>query len=154
MKRIVDTAFVHVETGIRNQTSVPVRLRELEVAAAPLAEDPRVLAIYGFGSRARGEAGPGSDLDLAVLMDEDVDLMDELRLRADLVEQIRRDDIDLVILNHAPPLLRYEVISAGQRLFSRDDERAGDFEHRAAMHCFDTAHLRATQQRLVREARR
>lgn len=138
----------------RNQTRVPVRLRELEVAAAPLAEDPRVLAIYGFGSHARGEAGPGSDLDLAVLMDEDVDLMEELRLRGDLVERMRRDDIDLVILNHASPLLRYEVISAGQRLFSRDDERVDAFEHRAAMHCFDTAYLRATQQRLIREARR
>lgn len=41
---------------------------ELERAAAVLAEDPRVLAVYGFGSRARGEAGPRSDVDVAVLL--------------------------------------------------------------------------------------
>lgn len=137
----------------RDRTSVAKAIRELEDAAASLAEDPRVLAAYGFGSRTRRDAGPGSDLDLAVLMDEDVDLMDELRLRAELVEGMSRDDIDLVILNHAPPLLRYEVISAGQRHFCRDNERVDGFEHQAVMHYFDTAHLRETQQRLVREAR-
>jgi len=34
---------------------------------APIAADPRVLAIVVFGSRARGEARTGSDLDLLVL---------------------------------------------------------------------------------------
>lgn len=127
---------------------------ELEVTAERLSRDPRVLAVYGFGSHARGEAGPGSDVDLAVLLEGPVGLVEELRLRSAAVEALRRDDVDLVVLNHAPPLLRYEVVAAGQRLFSRDDEVVDDFEHRAAMSCFDTAHLRATQQRLVREERR
>lgn len=126
---------------------------ELDRAARRLAEDPRVLAVWGFGSRARGTAGPRSDVDLAVLLDEEVDLVQELRLRSRVTEALRRDDVDLVVLNSAPPLLRYEVIAAGRRLFARDEEAADWFERRAALECFDTAHLRRVQQDLAREAR-
>jgi hypothetical protein len=126
---------------------------ELERAAQRLARVPRVLAVWGFGSRVRDEARPGSDLDLAVLLDGDVGLVDELRLRATVVEELRRDDVDLVVLNQAPPLLRYEVIAARSRLFARDEEVADRYEERAARECFDTAHLRSVQQRLMREAR-
>ena len=128
--------------------------QELERAADRLARDPRVLAVWGFGSRARGEAGPASDVDVAVLLDRPLDLAAELALRADVVDELHRDDVDLVILNAAPPLLRYEVVAAGSRLFARDDEAADAFERRAAMECFDTAHLRAVQQAYARDARR
>ncbi len=126
---------------------------ELQRAADRLARDPRVEAVWGFGSRARGEAGPRSDVDLAVLLDRTPSLRDELRLRAEVVEELRRDDVDLAVLNLAPPLLRYEAVAAGRRLFARDEETADRFEERAARECFDTAHLRAVQQRLAREAR-
>jgi len=126
---------------------------ELERAAQRLARDRRILAIWGFGSKARGKARPGSDVDVAVLLDGEISLVEELRLRAEVVETLRRDDVDLVVLNQAPPLLRYEVIAAGARLFARDEEAADRYEERAARECFDTAHLRRTQQRLAREAR-
>ena len=38
--------------------------QELQRAADRLARDHRVLAVYGFGSRARGEASPKSDVDV------------------------------------------------------------------------------------------
>lgn len=128
--------------------------KELQTAARRLAREPRVLAVYGFGSQARDSVGPMSDVDLAVLLDRESSLMEELRLRAGVVAELGRDDVDLVVLNHAPPLLRYEAVAAGRRLFARDEELADDFEQRVAMQCFDTAHLRATQQQLAREARR
>jgi len=131
---------------------------ELERAAAVLAEDPRVLAVYGFGSRARGEAGPRSDVDVAVLLagpwHERPSLRDELRLRSRVTEALHRDDVDLVILNGAPPLLRFEVVSANGRLFTRDDEASDRWEHRSIMEYLDTAHLRKVQQDYAREARR
>jgi predicted nucleotidyltransferase len=126
---------------------------ELERAAACLARDPRVLAVYGFGSQARGEAGPRSDVDVAVLLDRNLSLGDELRLRAQVTRELQRDDIDLVVLEQAPPLLRYEITAAARRLYARDGEAADRFEERAAQECFDTAHLRAVQQRYAREAR-
>jgi uncharacterized protein len=122
-------------------------------AAARLAKDPRVIGVYGFGSRARGEAGPRSDVDLAVVLDGEISLAEELRLRAEVVEELRRDDVDLVLFNRAPPLLKYEIVGTGKRLFSRDDGALDRLEARAALQCFDTAYLRETQRRLAREGR-
>lgn len=126
----------------------------LRKAAEALTRDERVLAVYAFGSRARGEASPRSDFDLAVLMATPVSLREELRLRAGVVEALRTDHVDLVLLRYAPPALRYEIVATGRRLFVRDEAAADAFERRAAMECFDTAHLRRTQERLAREAAR
>ncbi len=121
-------------------------------AARALAADPRVLAVYAFGSQARGVARPHSDLDLAVLLDRSVSLREELALRAEVVDALHRDDIDLVVLNLAPPLLRYEVISAGSRLYCRSALEADHFEEKSLREYLDTAHLRRVQQDLARQA--
>lgn len=126
---------------------------DLQSAGQAIAGDPRVLAVWGFGSQARGEAGAASDLDLAVLLDREISLADELRLRSRVTEALRRDDVDLVVLNSAPPLLRYEVVAAGRRLFARDEEAADRFEERAMRECFDTAYLRQVQRDLSRRSR-
>ena len=120
-------------------------------ATGVLARDPRVEAVYGFGSRIHGSAGPRSDVDLAVLLNQEVKLIEELRLRATVVEALGRDDVDLVRLNHAPPLLRFEVLATGRRLFARDEEAVDEFEARCLREYQDTHHLRAVQRRLARE---
>ncbi len=122
-----------------------------EQATGVLAADPRVDAVYGFGSRIRGTPGPRSDIDLAVLLNREMKLVDELRLRAAVVEALGRDDVDQVRLNHAPPLLRYEVVATGRRLFARDDDAADRFEERCLREYLDTHHLRAVQRQLARE---
>jgi predicted nucleotidyltransferase len=124
---------------------------ELQRAADRLAADPRVLAVYGFGSRAEGTASASSDVDVAVLLDRALDLAEELRLRSTVVEELRRDDVDLVVLNQAPPLLCYEVLAHGKLLFSRDEELLQEFEERTLREYFDTSYLRATQRSLVRQ---
>lgn len=124
----------------------------LERAAERLLEDQRVLAVWGFGSRARGQFGGRGDVDLAVLLTAPLSLREELRLRAGVVEELRRDDIDLVVLNDAPPLLRYEVVAGGQLLSARDPQAAERLEERALREYLDTAYLRRVQRRLAREA--
>jgi predicted nucleotidyltransferase len=124
---------------------------ELQRAADRLADDPRVLGVYAFSSRAEGTAGSSSDIDVAVLLDRALDLAEELRLRATVVEELRRDDVDLVVLNQAPPLLCYEVLAHGKLLFSWDEELLQEFEERTLREYFDTSYLRATQRSLVRQ---
>jgi hypothetical protein len=36
-----------------------------------------------------------------------------------VVDALRRDDIDMVVLNQAPPRLRYEVLANGRLRFVR-----------------------------------
>lgn len=124
----------------------------LERAAERILQDRRVLAVWGFGSRTRGQVGGRRDIDLAVLLKEPLSLREELRLRGGVVEELRRDDIDLVVLNDAPPLLRYEVVTRGRLLGARDSEAVERLEDRALREYLDTAHLRRAQRRLAREA--
>lgn len=114
-----------------------------------LAKSPRVMAVYVFGSVARGETGPMSDVDLAVLTDRKVTLDEELELRAVAAEELHRNDVDLVILADAPPVLRHEVIAAGRRLFTRDEITADAFEERSIHEYLDTAWIRRVQRELA-----
>ncbi len=81
-----------------------------------------VLVAYLFGSLARGTQGPLSDVDVAVLLREDGSLFDrQLRLVADLSGELRRDDVDVIVLNACPVPLGYRVLRDGRLLLNRDN---------------------------------
>ena len=101
-----------------------------------------ITALYLFGSGATGRAGPLSDLDVAVLLDEKkVSPSRRFRLRLDLIGEAmragRRSDVDLVFLNEAAPLLTFEVVRAGQVLYERDRDARIAFEARTAQRYLD-----------------
>jgi uncharacterized protein len=134
--------------------AIIVCVNEFERVARRLSQDPRVQAVYLFGSQASGEVYPDSDVDIAVLLGQRISLMEEGRMRAEVVDELSRDDVDFVILDEAPPLLRAEVVTGGRRLFARDERTAADFEDRAVIECLDTEYLRRMQYELLREAMR
>lgn len=77
---------------------------------------PDALAIYVYGSFARGEEWPDSDLDLAVLLPPGQGISDILQMLAELRETTGRD-VDLVDLRTASDVLRREVLADGKTLF-------------------------------------
>ena len=85
----------------------------------------RVRAIWLFGSRARGEQGPGSDLDLAVLADPALSVMERARLM-DLVGIEIGMDVDVVDLATAQPALAWEILTTGALAF---DDGSGTVEN-------------------------
>jgi predicted nucleotidyltransferase len=111
-----------------------------------LEKDKRVKFAYLFGSRARGQAGPLSDTDVAVYLDRRIKLGDyRLKLMERLAKILKSDHLDLVVLNQAPPLLRHEIIKYG--LLLKDDAfRRIPFEVETIRDCLDTAHLRQGQR--------
>ncbi len=79
-----------------------------------------IKGIYGFGSRFNGRARPDSDWDIALLCGG---LLDEVLLyehAAQLTELLCADAIDLIDLRRAPTVLRFEVITTGQRIYTTD----------------------------------
>lgn len=96
-----------------------------------MARQPEVRLTYLFGSRARGEANALSDVDLAVWLDERLTTAEQgqvhVRLMSDLMSLLRRDDIDLVILNRASLLLRHRVLRDGRLLFAADERERERF---------------------------
>ena len=75
-----------------------------------------------FGSRARGEAGPRSDWELAYLASEG---FDPVACQAELVLALGTDRIDLVNRRRSNGLLRFRAARDGVVLFER---KAGSFE--------------------------
>jgi predicted nucleotidyltransferase len=107
-----------------------------------LEKDKRVRFAYLFGSRARFQAGPLSDTDIAVYLDRRIKHGDyRLKLMEKLAKILKSDNLDLVILNQAPPLLRYEIIKYG-RLLKDDASWRIPFEAEVIREYLDTAYLR------------
>jgi predicted nucleotidyltransferase len=81
-----------------------------------VAERPAVLAAWIFGSRARGEGRPGSDIDVAVLTDGagSGDVVDGIA--ADISVQTGLE-ADVCRLELASPVLGYEIVTGGRRIF-------------------------------------
>ena len=90
---------------------------------------PGVLLAYLYGSHARGEAGPASDVDVAVLLEEMDDATTALAgLAYALVAASGCSRVDLVLLNEVPVELAYAVIVEGRVLHRRDERTRVEYE--------------------------
>jgi predicted nucleotidyltransferase len=105
---------------------------------------------YVFGSAARGEERPSSDVDVAVLFDPLPEPGDLDRVGADLQTAAGRR-VDLVVFNTAPPLLAHEIVKTGRRITCRSEADRVGFETHTAARYMDTAHLRRVQHHYLRE---
>ena len=79
---------------------------------------PEAWAIYVYGSFARGDERPDSDLDLAVLLAPGAKLPDKLALISEVSQQVGRD-VDLVNLREAGLDLVHELLQNGEPLLVR-----------------------------------
>lgn len=104
-------------------------------ARAGLALRPEVLDAYLFGSQARGDAGSLSDVDVAVYVEpaalERPGFGIQAEIGSDLQAALGRSDVDVVVLNQAPPLLYHRVLRDGVRLLSRSEPDTATREGRA-----------------------
>lgn len=102
-----------------------LKVRSIKKLGTLLAKDANILLAFLFGSHARGEAHPLSDVDIALLLSSDVPPEKFLDYRLEYAhaigEILGNEQIDIVILNTAPPLLARQAIT-GRLLFERSPE--------------------------------
>lgn len=100
-----------------------------------------IVAVYLFGSRARGNTGPLSDYDVGILFNERVNSSKyfdlKLQLISDFCHFFRTNQVDVVILNTASSLLAMNVISEGKILHCSDREYLIAFETHTMNAYFD-----------------
>ncbi|MBS3964875.1 MAG: nucleotidyltransferase domain-containing protein [Methylomonas sp.] len=87
------------------------------------ARVPNLLAIYAFGSRITGTAGPDSDLDMAVLVAGYAEPLALFDLAGDLAD-IAGCAVDLLDLRAASTVLQYQILTTGQRWWVKDVQAA------------------------------
>jgi predicted nucleotidyltransferase len=88
----------------------------------------RLLVVHG--SRARGDAAPGSDWDFAYLAAPTVDV---IGLTLALTTALGTDDVDLVDLGTASALLRYRCAHDGIAVIEREPDVFLDFRLEATL---------------------
>jgi predicted nucleotidyltransferase len=102
--------------------------RYLPALVERLKSDGEIVAFYLFGSYAADRQTPASDIDLAVLLDRDLPphrhFEKKLQLLSIITSELMTDEIDLVVLNQAPPALAYRVVREGKLLFEKEDGKA------------------------------
>ena len=105
-----------------------------------------VAAAYVFGSQARGNPGPLSDVDVAVWAAPGSDAGRRFTLRLELTKAATRaldgETVDLVVLDDASPLLRHRAWRDGELLIDRDPRTRVRDEARALVEFLDTKPLR------------
>lgn len=124
----------------------PNREQMIEVIGRTLAARGEVLEGYLFGSVARGDHQPHSDVDVAVFVREEalfrLPFGYEAELGADLQQALGRSNVDVVVLNRASPVLYHAVLRDGERLVSHDlaatTRREG---HALSRYCDDVPRL-------------
>lgn len=109
-----------------------------------------VLAVYLYGSRARGTASPESDVDLGVLLRSapPPSLHSVARDLEGALERAVKIPVEVVVLNAAPADLVHRVLRDGVLLLDRDRSARIRFEVQSRNEYFDLAPLRRLYRRL------
>lgn len=117
-----------------------------------IARHPNVILAYLFGSQVRGEIGPLSDIDVALLLN-DADEIGTIRsnLRSAIAEALGQERVDVVFLNRATVEFAYAIIADGELIYQRDAGTRVEYEAKImSLYCDYLPVLRAHRADLLR----
>ena len=121
------------------------------------ARYPGVISAYLFGSHARGTTHRDSDVDVGVLVSYQLypHRADRSRLvvplNSDIISATHCNDVDVVILNDAPPELAVTIVR-GVRLYCADQQADRDFVRTAQLRYADIRPFLERTRRLKLQA--
>ncbi|MBE0448783.1 MAG: nucleotidyltransferase domain-containing protein [Actinobacteria bacterium] len=98
-----------------------------------------VISAYLFGSYARGNAHPGSDIDIAIYIEpvSKLSLDEELTVGREVEAKSGLKPIDLRIMNDMPVTVQGEILTRGVLLYSADDKERVTYETKTLALYFD-----------------
>jgi predicted nucleotidyltransferase len=102
---------------------------QIEQKIASICEnESSILAAFLFGSYAKGKEKPSSDIDVALLLYEmKANTFCPLRFTS-ILEKKLGYSVDVVILNHAGEVMKFEVRRDGKLIFERSSQQRKQFE--------------------------
>jgi hypothetical protein len=113
--------------------------RELKRFVEIVKQDPAVLAVMLFGSRARGEESVNSDIDVCLILLPKA--RTDLELSQKKHEYLKAFDLDVQVFQQLPLYMRHRVLRDGRILFCRDEPLLYELAYRTAQQYEDFRHI-------------
>ena len=120
---------------------------EIRERLAPLFDHEGLQLILLFGSAATGKLHRRSDIDIAFLFDKTVDI---LELTNKVIRLLRTDNVDVIDLRHASPVLTFVAAKNGKLLYESSPGFFHEFYSLAFRRYVDTGKLRVARQDAIR----
>jgi predicted nucleotidyltransferase len=122
-------------------------INEIKEKLAPLFQEEGLQLVLLFGSVALEKTRKQSDIDLAFLYDEQIDI---LALTNKVIRLLNTDNIDVVDLRHASPLLMISAVRQGMLLYERTPGLFNSFYSLAFRRYIDTKKMRDAQGKAIK----
>ena len=122
-------------------------VEEIRERLTPLFHDEELRLVLLFGSVATGGVHRRSDIDLAFLYDRPVDL---LGLTNNVIRLLKTDNVDVVDLRRADPLLKFSAARQGKVLYEKTPGIFHEFYSLAFRMYGDTKKLRDAKALSIR----
>lgn len=103
----------------------------IKIACELANEFQEILLVYLHGSLLEGYEREDSDVDLAVIIDEDKErdmIRQQIKYNEFFELHFKKREVDLKIVNSAPLAFKYSVIQKGKIIYSRSEKFRVDFE--------------------------
>jgi predicted nucleotidyltransferase len=91
-------------------------IEEIKRRLMPLFKDEGLQFILIFGSVVSGKIHKQSDIDLAFLYDKSIDI---LMLTNKIINLLHTDNVDIIDLKYASPILKFSAAKNGKLLYER-----------------------------------
>ncbi|HZY10369.1 MAG TPA: nucleotidyltransferase domain-containing protein [Bacteroidota bacterium] len=108
-----------------------------------------IILAYLFGSTAEGKAHKFSDVDVAVYYKTNPSFKRHLQLINDICSILETDDVDVVNMNTASPLIIHDILSFGELLICRDDNLYVNLRTRTLREFDDLVHILRIQGKYI-----
>lgn len=108
----------------------PEVARALDRIVTHARDDAQVLAVALYGSHARGDARPDSDIDVCLMLE--MARYEPLALSEKKLEYLALTDADVQVFQQLPLYIRHRVLKEGKFLFVRDEDRLYELAFRTA----------------------
>jgi len=126
-----------------------MHIDEIAEKLTPMFKEKDLLLVLLFGSSVSGKIHKGSDIDLAFLSDTPVDI---LNITNKVINLLHANNIDLVDLSRASPLLKFSAAKNGKVLYEKRPGIFNEFYSLAFRMYVDTKKLRDARKTYIKNS--
>lgn len=134
-----------IREGVKLPKWVQNRIPEL---VQSVACDQDVIALYSFGSSVQNALKPLSDLDFGILLSNRMDKTQCFDKHIELIglftDSLKTEEIDLILMNHVPTRIAFQILKTGKLLFCNDRPALIDFREHLVRSYLDFKYVRDT----------